>query len=352
MKRILFLIVLLVFAFFGCKKYLKIPEIKKVNCYKMTQDDIAHRGIFYGVVKSTDSVVLNFQTEGKIIYLPFSKGDFVKKNTILARIDAVLYKIRQKEEVERLKKAKIQLNRNQNYYKRMDILHAQGAISDNDWEDAYFNLKTTAEEIDIQKQKVDYMNKEVGYTTIVAPYDGYITDRFVGLGANVSQMQPVYSFIGSNALYVEANVNYKIAQKLKVGELAKIKIQNKIYDAKITHVSFSSLNSGGYIIKMAFLKKVLNLKEGLGAEVIFDYKNYYSLPYEVLFNFDNKNFIFKINKLDKKIATLEKIEVRIEKIEGENATVLLLNGNLKCADLILLKDNQVYLDGQKVKFSI
>ena len=99
----------------------------------------------------------------------------------MAKLDAVLYKIRQKEEMERLKNIGIELKRNQSYYKRMDILHAQGAISDNDWEEAYYNLKASAEQINIQKQKVDYLNKEIDFTSIYAPDDGYIIEKFVNI---------------------------------------------------------------------------------------------------------------------------------------------------------------------------
>ena len=49
---------------------------------------------YHGIVKSRFMSKLSFQTEGKISYIPYAKGDYVTKGQVLARLDGVLYKIR------------------------------------------------------------------------------------------------------------------------------------------------------------------------------------------------------------------------------------------------------------------
>jgi len=350
MKKISLVLFAISFFIFGCGKYLKNQMIEP-KYVVLEESNFVNQDKFFGYIKSGNSAILNFQTEGKIIYLPYTKGDFVKKNTLLAKIDGILYQIRLKEEKERLKNAQIQLNRNQSYYKRMDILHAQGAISDNDWEDAYFNLKTSIEQIDIQKEKVNYLNKQINFTSILAPYDGYITAKMVGLGENITPMQPIYSFVGAGKFFVETNVNFSVAQKLKQNDKVKLNIQNKEIIGNITHIAFSSINSAGYTVKISFDNSKLNIKEGQSVEIYFkNEKNGYYLPLETVFEEENQNFIFKLEKEQNDFAKIKKILIEIKKLQGEFALVELLdNSTLKIGDSLLLQGKNKFFDGQKVK---
>ncbi len=350
MKKISLILIAISFFVFGCEKYIE-NRIITPKYVVLEESNFANQDKFFGYIKSGNSTILNFQTEGKIIYLPYTEGDFVKKNTLLAKIDGVLYQIRLKEEKERLKNAQIQLNRNQSYYKRMDILHAQGAISDNDWEDAYFNLKTSVEQIDIQKEKVNYLNKQINFTSILAPYDGYIAAKLVGLGENISPMQPIYSFVGVENFFVETNVNFSVAQRLKQNDKVKLNIQNKEIMGNVTHIAFSSINSAGYTVKISFDNSKLNIKEGQSVEIYFENeKNGYFLPLEAVFEEENQNYIFKLEKEQNGFAKVKKILIAIQKLQGEFVLVELLdNSTLKTGDNILLQEKNKFFDGQKVK---
>lgn len=353
MKKIAFFLFIFLcfvcFLFAACKKL--APNGGSAPLYViLNEDNFENSNRFYGTMKATYSTNLSFQTEGKISYLPYSRGDFVKKGTVLARIDAVLYNIRLKEEKENLKNAQIQVSRNDSYYKRMDILHKKGAISDNDWEDAYFNLKTSKEQIEIQREKVNYLEKQVDFTAILAPYDGYITDKFVGLSQNIIVSQPIYGFIGAYNFYVETNVNFDVAKKLKVKDKVLISFENKKYSGEITHIAYSSLNSAGYIVKIAILDKTFFTKEGANVEVFFNLDNFLTVPLKVIFEENNKNYIYKLSETDFDYAVLQKIEVKIEKIFDECAQITLIDKKpLNKDDKLIINDNKKYFDGQRVK---
>ena len=89
MRLIFFIFIFLlcfVFLTFGYSKndnlisvdYIKIQNIDKVKKY-------------YGIIKAQNSAILSFQAEGRIKYLPYSKGDFVKNGQVISRLDGELY---------------------------------------------------------------------------------------------------------------------------------------------------------------------------------------------------------------------------------------------------------------------
>ena len=83
----LFLLIPVFFLFGG---YFQEEKITNVDYIKV-QDEKMRSKTFYGIVKAQNNSNLSFQSEGKIIYMPYTKGDFVKKGDVIARLDGELY---------------------------------------------------------------------------------------------------------------------------------------------------------------------------------------------------------------------------------------------------------------------
>ena len=146
----LFILLIITFLLYGCNSYEKITKVEYIKVANKQ-----NKKEYQGIIKAQNSAILSFQAEGKIIYLPFSKGDFVKKGQTIAKLDGILYVIRKNEEQAKLHELTVKLNKQKAYYARLDILHKEGAISDNDWESAYFELQAIEQEIAIQKEKIN-----------------------------------------------------------------------------------------------------------------------------------------------------------------------------------------------------
>lgn len=317
----------------SCANHKLIENIDYIKINKTKIDKI-----FHGVVKSNDSTILSFQSEGRIIYLPYTKGDFIKKGQVIARLDDVLYEINKKEQIAKLQEYVVQQNRQKKYYDRLDILHKEGAISDNDWENAYFELEALSAQIKMQKEKIKYINKEIAFSSIAAPFDGYISNKFIDNGSYAKIASPVVEFISSDGFQVEIMVQEDLINVLKIDDSVEIQIQGKKYNGKISHISKSSLSSGGYLIKISF-NAIKDIKEGMSAEVKLNFidKEVVLIPINSVFNEKEKTFVLKIGD-DREI---QKIQVCLGSIIEEKVEVL--NG-LNNGDLILL--NPIYKKGR------
>ena len=344
--RILKLIFILVFSIFlfGCTKYENLDDL---NHIKITIPKYENK-IFHGVVKSSNSANLSFQTEGKITYFPFADGDFIKKGQTIAKLDGTLYEIRKKEETNRLKQYIIQENKQKSYYHRLDLLHKEGAISDNDWESAYYELKVLAEQIQTQKEKINYLNKELEYNKVTAPYDGYIAKKYQSLGAIAKIATPIAFFISSEGFLVDIMVDENTVNKLKINDSAKIKILDKNYQGNIAHIAKTDMNFSGYIVKVKIKNTTNYLKEGMSADVWFNFQNEEKLfiPIEYIFEENNQKYVYKISNIKENTGEIEKTKITTGKII--NNDIEILNG-LQNEDIIISNYNYQNLDHKKIK---
>lgn len=302
----LFLVLLSGMFFTSC-------STKNSNIYCRTYKiEPVEKEYFYGYVKFKNVIDLSFLSEGKVIYCPYTKGDFVKKGQVLARLDGILYKIKQKEQQAKLTEAKIRHDRQGKYYKRMDILHKQGAISDNDWEEAYYGLKTSAQNIVVEKELLNYLNQQIGYTVIVAPFDGYINEIYIQKNEYATTTKPAISIMNSPISQVETSVDYNVAKKLFVNKKVMILKNGLKYCGKIAHISRSDLNDGGYIVKIYLDKNYPEFYDGLNVEIDFDIDKtkFRYIPLDFVKKENSKSYVFVLNG-----ENIEKREISVLNIE-------------------------------------
>lgn len=333
-----FIFIILLFTF-GCSNEEKIMSVD----YIKFQKDF-NKKEFYGRIKAQNSSLLSFQAEGKINYLPYTKGDFIKKGDVIARLDGTLYSIKKSEEQAKLERFIIEQNKQKSSYKRLSMLHKEGAISDNDWENAYYELKTLDKDINSQKEKIKYIEKEISYNILQAPYDGYIAEKLVDVDSYVKIGTPVINFISSSGVQVEIMVNEDTINELKLNNSVQIKVQNSIYQGKIEHISKSSINSGGYLIKISINASTDKLKEGMSAIVELNSDNEIAtLPLNCIFEENNQKFIYKIINIKNEIGEIKKENITTGKIINDKIEIL---KGIKENDIVIIGN---FIQNPKIK---
>lgn len=158
--------------------------------------------IFNGFIKQRPLTKLYFQTDGTVSFLPYSKGDFIRKGQVLARLDGTLYKIKKEE----------------------------------------FNLKN-----------------EINYNILIAPFDAYIEEIYVSKGAIVKPDNPILAIYPTNKTEAEILVSAEYINKINLKNEVYIEYKDKNYEAKIKNVSKSNDN---YLINLELSNLYPELKTG------------------------------------------------------------------------------------------
>lgn len=335
--------------FCACEKVnIDNNKINSYNYIQIKENKDSNYKIFHGFIKSQLITNLSFQTEGRIIFIPYTKGDFVKKGQVLARLDGILYKIRKNEEQATLQNAIIQYNKSKSTFKRMDILHKEGAISDNDWEDAFFDLKSYDEQIKIQKEKIKYLDKEISYNIITAPFDGFIVQKLAESGSYAKVGEPVLTISGSNQTQVEVMVDSGVINKINLNEEVDIIKDGLIYKGKIAHISKTSLNEGGYLVKIYLNELVENLLDGMSADIKIPIcnKSIIYIPLNCILEENGQKFVYKVDNIKNNVGEIKKQKVTTGQILDEKIEIL---DGLKESDYVILEQTNDNIENKKIR---
>ncbi len=145
-----------------------------------------------GRIKAAAEVDLAFRVAGPILRAPAEIGRFVRKGTVLAEIDPRDYEIQLKATEAEYKQIKAEAERVIELYNRK-------SVPVNDYDKAVSGLQQ------ISAKYAAHMNA-FRDTRLLAPFDGYIQNKYFDANETVAAGIPVISMINTNYFEVEIDI--------------------------------------------------------------------------------------------------------------------------------------------------
>ena len=299
---------------------LEILEIKMLDSYMMTRS-------FPGKLLPSEQSKLAFEIPGKINLINVDIGDEVKKGQILAELDS-------REASAQLGQAKAKYDLAKQVHTRYKDLRSQGHISIQDLDNA------NSEEL-IAKSQYDFYKVKFGQTKLLAPFDGFIQNRFLDTGSVINGGVPIIEILDSTNVKAHISIPITYTDNLKIGDKYSFKIGNKEVrgylerlapmtpggsDNRLAIFNFNSFFDPGSIAQLQLSMTM----RGRGTWV----------PIKSLSQSEQGVWaIYTINK--EKIVVRDLVDIIY--FEGEYAYV---NGTLKDGDLVILGGAQKIIEGK------
>lgn len=216
-----------------------------------------------GTVVANQVVDIKSEVAGKITKLSFKLGDYVTKGKTLALVDNTIRELSLSTADQSLADAKQNLERYKNLFEGGAATKAQ-----------YDQAKLA---YDRATNQVSQAKKELSNAAIVAPINGYITDKQVEQGAFLNMGSAIATVVDISQLKVKLSVPERDVYTLKVGD--KVTIGATVYpDVKyagqITFISFKGDDAHNYAVEVAIQNQPKNpLRAGTYVDVAFQRKN-------------------------------------------------------------------------------
>ncbi len=156
-----------------------------------------------GTVISNDFVQLHPEATGRITYLNVPEGKFIKKGTVIARIN-------DEDLVANLNKSKAALLLAQSYVERLKPLLAVQGVNQADYDAAVNTVISTQADINYSEALIDK-------TIIRAPFDGVVGLRQVSIGAYVSNADVIATMQQVKNLKIDFTVPEDYSAYVKTG---------------------------------------------------------------------------------------------------------------------------------------
>jgi len=161
----------------------------------------------HGQTEAERKVNIKSETHGRIVDLPVEKGQRVEMGALVARIAP-------DERPARLAEAKSLFEQRRIEYDAARKLAAKGFRAET-------QLASAKAALDAAEAAVKVAQMALDYTTIVAPFDGLIVERYVELGDFVETGDQIARVIDLDPLLLVAQVSERHAARLPLGALAQ-----------------------------------------------------------------------------------------------------------------------------------
>ena len=254
---LIILIIALALIGMNFSKNKKTFEIPTVNIQKGTVEDKITET---GNIELLRTVEVKSKIAGTVKEILVKEGDVVVKGQVLCVIDPdptqTLTPSFQKR--SSVAQAQISLDQKKKELERRKELAKTSLISAKELEDADNDYKIAMNNFSLAKQELEIMEKEIDTTgsgaeerivssKVRAPYDGYITLRYIEEGAIVTSGissvvagTNVFQIGDPSTKIIKANISEVDIGKVKVGDKVRIKLdayQDTSFTGKIRHIS-------------------------------------------------------------------------------------------------------------------
>jgi len=301
---------------------LEILEVKMLDSYKITRN-------FPGKLLPSEQSKLSFEIPGKINIINVDIGDVVKKGEILAELD-------NREAAAQLNQAKAKYELATQLLTRYKDLRSQGHISIQDLDNA------NSEEL-IAKSQYDFYKVKYEQTKLIAPFDGFIQNRFLDTGSVINGGVPIIEILDSKNVEAHVSIPVSYIDKLKIGNKYSFKIGNKQSEGSLERLA--PMTPGGSDNRLAIFNFDTFFNPGSIAElkISMTMKGRGTwVPIKSLSQSEQGIWaIFTINQ--DRIVVRDLVDIIY--FEGEYAYV---NGTLKNGDLIILGGAQKIIEGKLI----
>jgi len=270
----------------------------------VTIDDIA---AFYSGTASLEAderATIVSQTTGVVLEVLAEEGDFVEKGRVMARIETDRYRL----EVAR---AEAELMRLETDYKRKKDLFGRDLISAEDFEQVSANYKA-------QRAAHDLAKLDLYYTSVRAPFAGFVSERLVRVGNLVSNLEPVFRITSYDPLLAVLHVPERELSVIHKGQPVTVAVDawpGMVFEGEVTRISpVIDPGTGTFRVTAEITDQADKLKPGLfgRVQVLYDFhENAVVIPRSAVISEDDENHVFIV--AEDNIANRRAIELGYEK---------------------------------------
>jgi len=176
------------------------------------------------VVEAVRQSTVSAQIAGRIVELRFDVGDYVKKGQVIARIDERAATQAEAASVAQVREAQAALANARAQYERSKQLLAQKFISQAALDKSESDYRAAQARVSALLAGAGVAATERSFATIVAPYSGVVSARYVELGEMAAPGKPLMTGFDPSSLRVVATVPQSEVAAIQAGARARVEV--------------------------------------------------------------------------------------------------------------------------------
>ena len=318
------------------------PKTDSVKVFILKLDSAKKNISLPGELLPLENVLIRAKVAGYIRKLNVDIGSKVKKGQILAIVDAPEVNSQVQESEEKVHSAKAKYESSKDYFNRIDLASKKnGVIAPSEWQRTKDQMMADSSEYRAALLSAASLRQTGNYLTILAPFDGEISQRNIEVGSYVGNTgdKPLLVIENNSILRLQVDVPEVYTSAILLGgngELTTRSLPDKKFKVKLVRKS-GSINPQSRAETWEF--EVPNeqgeLKAGSYADVKLSfYRNKLSFitPASAIVTSLEKRFVTRVSN-----GTIQWIDVRPGFNLGDRSEFF---GDVKAGDTLILKGNE------------
>lgn len=184
------------------------PEPTSIKAYAVHAHEVPVEVIASGAIEAIDKADIAFQIPGRVVSVDIEDGTLAQKGQLLARLDSADYQ-------KNLAIAEAQFQEVKARHLRLTRMHEAGSLTDADLDKIDAALKQA-------ESAAELARRQVGYTELRAPFDGWVVKQGVAAGVVAAPAIPVFTVYSQGAVWANLGVSEAEIGKVHIGQAVEI----------------------------------------------------------------------------------------------------------------------------------
>lgn len=247
--------------------------VRPVKTIVVDEGGVGRLWTFAGTAEDALQSDLSFRVGGKIILFPGDKiGRKFSEGEVIARLDPADYELELRQaraNMEQVRanyvRAKADMDRNAQLFERT-------VISRGELDKVEAEFKSFQAQLSASTKKLDIARKHLAYTSLTAPFDGWIGSVKANIHQNVASGTPVVSFNAGRQMKMYIAVPDMLISQVSEGDDVEVRfdaLPGQTMRGKIMEVSVDSASGSTYPVKVHLDNTDKLVRSGMSGHVSF-----------------------------------------------------------------------------------
>lgn len=213
------------------------PEAPPVYVERATAQDVVDRIDATGQLLAKAEAVVAAQVGGEITGVEADEGSAVQAGDVVLEIDPERRKLELSNADARVVQAEAQLGEAQREAARVEKLHARGAVSQAQLDEASTQLRLARSRLVAEQAQHGLAARALADASVVAPFAGLVGRRYVNAGEYVQPGKDLFHLVTLDPVEVEFFLSEVDSSRVAVGQEVEVRVSSQPEDVFRAEVS-------------------------------------------------------------------------------------------------------------------
>ena len=314
----------------GCSAQETAAQEGKMVNVTSVEDMEYDTGLNYlGIVKAKDTKNYSFLSGGKLEKVYVREGDRVTAGTPLAKLDTASLEISINTAKTNVNSLNTSVATAKSALDAMAVLHANGDISDKEWESQSSQFVTLKGNYDIAVDTLKQAEKNLKESTIYAEEEGYVMEVPYKAGEVIGAGYPA-AVLKSNTKVVSIGVSVDDISFLSPE--TRVMIDTSINGTVDSIGQYPDEDTRAYPVDISFLSEKYSIGDMVDVQVVTGKKRGCFVPVQSIFSIDGLDYVYIVDedgKVVRKQITRGELREDMVRADGIEAGMNVINDGIK-----------------------